>query len=102
MAFRRKPIVVYQSSVSTDFSQLEPRNSSDGKVFMHKVSTLDVARGTLDPDLFSARNIIASGQVINGNVDFSLSDPDSIERTVERGLTSFINNNPVISEENEN
>lgn len=102
MAFRKKPIDVYKASVSTDFSQFEPRNLSDGKVYLHKVSADEIARGTLDPNIFTARNIISSGNVINGNVDFTPSDPDNVERVVELGLTSFINNNPINSVEDEN
>lgn len=95
MAFRKKPIPVYSVGSSTDFSQLEPVNLPDSIVVLKKVRTDEISKRTLDPSVFTARNIIESGQVIHGNVDMAPTDPDTIERSVERAAFKFINNNPV-------
>lgn len=93
--FRKKTIRPYSVSFSTDFSQDEPVNLPNSKVVMKKVRPDEIAKRTLDPNVFSARNVLESGQVIQGNVDMAPTDPDNIERSIERGLVNYINNNPV-------
>lgn len=93
--FRKKTIKPYSVSVSTDFSELQPNSLPNSKVGLKKVSPDEIAASTLDPNIFTARNIIESGEYIKGDVDMTPSDPDNVERRVENGLTNYINNNPV-------
>lgn len=104
MAFRKSPIGVYRSPVSnlSSFGEVEPVQTpvpgGSPVVSFSLVKPSVLAKRALDPNLFSSSNVIKSGQVIKGSVSMAPTDPDNVERSVERSIRSYISNNPVNSD----
>lgn len=104
MAFRKSPIGVYRSPLSnlSSFGEIEPVNTPipDGGsiVSFSLVKPFVLSKRALDPNLFSSSNVIKSGEIIRGNVSMAPTDPDNVERSVERSIRSYISNNPVNSD----
>lgn len=107
MAFRKSSYGVYRAPIDNiaSFAEIETvqQPNADGglDVLFSPVSPAVVAKRALDPNLFTADNLVKSGKVINGSTSMAPTDPDNIERRVERGLRSYIANNPVSSSNNE-
>lgn len=101
MAFRKIPINPYSSPLSTSssFGEVSVKSQPDNKgrivsVTAHSTSR-ELSKRTLDADVFTSKNILETGQYINSPVSYAPSDPDNIERSVERGFTNYISNNPI-------
>lgn len=107
MAFRKLPRGVYRSPLSNSVSFGEVEFSDvfdeDGKTILLKkrVMSEELSKRTLDCSLFTPTNVIRSGRLIQGSTSMTPSDPDNIERPVERGLLSYISNNPTLPSNNE-
>lgn len=108
MAFRKTVRCNYRSPLSNvaSFGEIEFADivGERGEQFVQPVfvDNLKLSKRTLDVNVFTSKRVLESGEVISGNVDFTPTDPDNIERSVERGVASFIENNPVNPVENEN
>lgn len=101
MAFRKKTYPVYRSSVSGtgSFGEREyvTSTSEDGRVLasVEFVRPDNLSKRSIDPNLFSSKKVLESGEVIKGSTSYAPTDPDTVERSVELGISNYISNNPV-------